>query len=87
MCYFEYQALLFTTAIKIEKLATKYNYIAVQCSLSCHGQETAKRLFSLRVKLPPAYLFTRHGGGWTLFFIMLNVNQESCEYQFPQPFV
>ena len=35
-------------------------------SPSCLGQETAKGPFGLRVKLPPAHLFTTHGGGFTL---------------------
>ena len=35
-------------------------------SSSCLGQETAKGPFGLRVKLPPAHLFTTHGGGFTL---------------------
>ena len=37
-------------------------------SSSCLGQETAKEPFSLQVKLPPAHLFTTHGGGFTLSF-------------------
>ena len=32
----------------------------------CLGQETAKRPFGLRVKLPPAHLSTTRGGGFTL---------------------
>ena len=36
-------------------------------SPSCLGQETAKGPFGLRVKLPPAHLFTTHGGGFILF--------------------
>ena len=51
-------------------------------SPSCLGQETAKGPFGLRVKLPPAHLSTTHGGGFTLSFLMLNIKQESCEYQF-----
>ena len=51
-------------------------------SPSCLGQETAKGPFGLPVKLPPAHLSTTHGGGFTLSFLMLNVKQESCEYQF-----
>ena len=51
-------------------------------SPSCLGQETAKGSFGLRVKLPPAHLSTTHGGGFTLSLLMLNVKQESCEYQF-----
>ena len=51
-------------------------------SPSCLGQETAKGPFGLRVKLPPAHLSTTHGGGFALFLLMLNVKQESCEYQF-----
>ena len=35
-------------------------------SPSCLGQEMAKGLFGLRVKLPPAHLSTTHGGGFTL---------------------
>ena len=35
-------------------------------SPSCHGQETAKGGFGLRVKLPPAHLSTTHGGDFTL---------------------
>ena len=35
-------------------------------SPSCLGQATAKRLFGLQVKLPPAHLSTTHGGGFTL---------------------
>ena len=35
-------------------------------SPSCLGQEKAKGPFGLRVKLPPAHLFTTHGGGFTL---------------------
>ena len=49
---------------------------------SCLGQETAKGPFGLRVKLPPAHLSTTHGGGFTLSLLMLNVKQETCEYQF-----
>ena len=51
-------------------------------SPSCLGQETTKGPFGLRVKLPPAYLSTTHGRGFTLSLLMLNVKQESCEYQF-----
>ena len=51
-------------------------------SRSCLGQETTKGPFGLRVKLPPAHLSTTHGGGFTLSLLMLNVKQESCEYQF-----
>ena len=46
-------------------------------SSSCLGQETAKRPFGFPVKLPPVY-DTR----WSFTLSMLNVNQESCEYQF-----
>ena len=35
-------------------------------SPSCLGQETAKRPFVLRVKLPPAHLSTTHDGSFTL---------------------
>ena len=51
-------------------------------SPSCLGQETAKGPFGLLVKLPPAHLSTTHGGGFTLSLLMLNVKQESGEYQF-----
>ena len=51
-------------------------------SPSCLGQETAKGPFGLRVKQPPAHLSATHGGGFTLFLLVLNVKQESCEYQF-----
>ena len=51
-------------------------------SPSSLGQETAKGPFGLPVKLPPAHLSTAHGGGFTLSLLMLNVKQESCEYQF-----
>ena len=51
-------------------------------SPSCLGQETAKGPFGLRVKLPPAHLSTTHGGGFTLSLSMLNLKQESYEYQF-----
>ena len=51
-------------------------------SPSCLGQETAKGPFGLRVKLPHAHLSTTHGGGFILSLLMLNVKQESCEYQF-----
>ena len=52
-------------------------------SPSCLGPETAKGPFGLRVKLPsPVHLFTTHGGAFTLSLLMLNVKQESCEYQF-----
>ena len=44
------------------------------------GQETAKGLFGHRVKLQPAPLPTTHGGGFTLFLLLLNVKQGSCEY-------
>ena len=30
------------------------------------GQETAKKCFGLRLKMPPAHLSTAHGGGFTL---------------------
>ena len=49
-------------------------------SPSCLGQETAKGPFGLRVTLLPAYLSTTHGRDFTLFLLMLNVKQESCEY-------
>ena len=51
-------------------------------SPSCLGQETAKGPFGLRVKLPTAHLSTTHGGGFTLSLLVLNVKQESWEYQF-----
>ena len=35
-------------------------------SLSCLDRETAKGPCGLGVKLPPAHLFTTHGGGFTL---------------------
>ena len=31
--------------------------------------------------LPPVYLSTTHGGGFTLSLLELNVKQGSCEYQ------
>ena len=46
------------------------------------GPETVKGPFGLPVKLPPAHLFATHGGGFALSFLMLNIKQESCEYQF-----
>ena len=50
-------------------------------SPSCLGQETAKRLFGLRVKLPPVYHMR-----WRLQTVPFNaephVMQESCQYQF-----
>ena len=49
---------------------------------SWFGQKTAKGPFGLRVKLPSAHLSTTHGKGFTLSLLMLNVKQESCEYQF-----
>ena len=36
----------------------------------------------LRVKLPPVHLFTTHDGGLTLTFLLLNVKQISCQYQY-----
>ena len=49
-------------------------------SPSCLGQETAKRPYGLRVKLPPVYHTRRrlHIVRW----ILLNVKQGSCEYEF-----
>ena len=52
-------------------------------SPSCLGQqETAKELFGLRVKLPNAHLFTTYDRSLILILCLLNVKQESCEYQF-----
>ena len=45
-------------------------------SPSCFGQERAKGPLGLQVKS------TAHVGGFTLSLLMLNVKQESCEYQF-----
>ena len=66
------------------KIALDYAIVIVITfySPSCLGQETAKGAFGLLVKLPPAHLSTTHGGGFTLSLLMLNVKQESCEYQF-----
>ena len=36
--------------------------------------------FDLRVQLPPAHLFTAHGGGLALCILMLNVKQGYVEY-------
>ena len=51
-------------------------------SPSCPGQETADGPFGLRVKLPPAQLFTTHGRDFILSLLMLNVKLGSCKYQF-----
>ena len=62
-------------------------FVITSYSPNCFGQETAKGPFGLRVKLPPAHLSTTHGGGFTLSLLMLNVKQESCEYQFLESLV
>ena len=47
----------------------------------------SKRSFGLRVKLPPAHLSTTHIGSFSLFLLLLNVKQGSCEYQFFQSLI
>ena len=50
---------------------------------SCHyDQQTIKGSFGHQVKLPPTHLSTTNGGGFTLSFLLLNVKQENCDYQF-----
>ena len=48
---------------------------------SCLDQETTMGSFGLRVKLPPSHRSTTHGGGCTLFLLLLNVKQGSCEHR------
>ena len=55
----DYASLNFGTVTVIVIVITFY-------SPSCLGQETTKGPFGLRVKLPPAHLFTTHGGSFTL---------------------
>ena len=49
----------------------------------CLGQETAKRLFGLRVQLPPAQCPPVYHSRWRLHTVLLlNIKQKSFEYQF-----
>ena len=89
----DYDVIVFSFAHDAELIFsfTSETYLVVQINIvivitfystSCLGQETVKGPFGLRVKLPPAHLSTTHGGGFTLSLLVLNVKQESCEYQF-----
>ena len=85
-CYSSYQLYTsFETVCKHQKIVIVI--VITFYSPSCLGQETAKGSFGLRVKLPPAHLSTTHDGGFTQSLLMLNVKQESCEYQFLQSLV
>ena len=45
------------------------------------GQETAKVTFRLRAKQPKGHMSTIHGGGFTLFLLLLNVKQRNCKHR------
>ena len=51
-------------------------------SASCLGLKTTKELFGFGVNLPTTHISTTHVEGFTLPFLLLNVKQESCDYQF-----
>ena len=77
-----YESLLFFLQIKsleivisqLDKLQESYyNFI--------HQKGTGKEPWGLRVKLPPARLFTARSGGFILSLLLLNVKLGSCEYQ------
>ena len=56
--------------------------VTLAYSSNCLDQESEKGPFGLRVKLPFAHLSTTNIGGMTLFLLILNAKQRSCEYQF-----
>ena len=62
-------------------LEKRYNstYILF-AKLSCQGDRDGT--FGLRVKLPPAHLFTTHSGVFTLSVTMLNVIRKAADYDF-----
>ena len=47
------------------------------CSSSCLGQETTKGPSDLRVKLPPAHMFTTHDEGFILFLLIAECHAET----------
>ena len=65
----------------INKKSSSYLYLHVYLP-SRLGQETAKEPFSLRVKLPLAYLPTTLGEGFAMSSLMLNNKQKHCNTNF-----
>ena len=65
----------------INKKSSNYLYLHVYLP-SRLGEETAKEPFSLRFKLPLAYLHTTLGGGFAMSSLMLNNKQKNCNTNF-----